>query len=74
MEDNKIEIDLSSDEMDSLVRVYVDASMREVSKQLFSEVFNETNDIREALYSAAINEVTNLALETHISSLEKGKQ
>ena len=68
--DEKIEINLDQDVYDSLLRIYVEANLSEVSIQVFKDYIEDGYNAVDALSSAVINEMANIALKEKLDSDE----
>ena len=68
--DEKIEINLDQDVYDSLLRIYVEANLSEVSNQVFKDYLEDGYSAVDALSSAIINEMANIALKEKLDSDE----
>lgn len=68
--DEKIEINLDQDVHDSLLRIYVEANLSEVSNQVFKDYLEDGYSAVDALSSAVINEMANIALKEKLDSDE----
>ena len=68
--DEKIEINLDQDVYDSLLRIYVEANLSEVSNQVFKDYIEDGYSAVDALSSAVINEMANIALKEKLDSGE----
>ena len=66
--DEKIEINLDQDVYDSLLRIYVEANLSEVSIQVFKDYIEDGYNAVDALSSAVINEMANIALKEKLDS------
>ena len=66
--DEKIEINLDQDVYDSLLRIYVEANLSEVSNQVFKDYIEDGYNAVDALSSAVINEMANIALKEKLDS------
>ena len=66
--DEKIEINLDQDVYDSLLRIYVEANLSEVSNQVFKDYIEDGYSAVDALSSAVINEMANIALKEKLDS------
>ena len=66
--DEKIEINLDQDVYDSLLRIYVEANLSEVSNQVFKDYLEDGYNAVDALSSAVINEMANIALKEKLDS------
>ena len=66
--DEKIEINLDQPVYDSLLRIYVEANLSEVSNQVFKDYLEDGYSAVDALSSAVINEMANIALKEKLDS------
>jgi len=62
-----VEVRLTNDEQNTLIRVFVDSTMSDVSREHFEAVLVETDgDFKEALYQTALNEIINMVIEQEV--------
>lgn len=71
--DEQVEIKMTEEETDLLVRSFVEVALLDVSKAQFDESMQSTGDIKEALYAAVVNEMANIALAYHIKNIEENE-
>lgn len=58
-----IKVDLEQDIMDKLVQGYVQDNLNSVSRDVFFEKWFDGNEIKDALYSAVLNQMLNTVVE-----------
>lgn len=58
----QLELKLTPEEYDALVFAYVRHALRAESRNQFEATYNQTRDIKEALWHGVINEMVNVAL------------
>ncbi len=65
-EDGYITIDLSDDEKKELILIYINDYFRPVTHRLVGDLIKEEANIKDILYNAVLNEMTNILLENII--------
>lgn len=66
MSDNSVDVNFDDEELDMIVHMYVRQALRKESVGVFNTTLNRTNDIKQALYHAVINDMVNDTLEAYI--------
>lgn len=66
----QIELRLTDQEYTTLIHSYVERTMGKESIEQFQEVFVTTQDVKEALYAAVINETVNALLARFINEIK----
>lgn len=67
---DEVQISLTNNEFRYLIQHYVSTTMSPASQEQFAAELNATNNMKEALFTAVINESVNNALTAFISGRE----